>query len=246
MDKESATRETQESASQGTRESASQGAQGPVSQEAQEEHVTTTVMKDLLTLIAKLNDTRKEILDLQHCYIIDSGGQSAFEELLSLFFGDIHVSISVLDLSKRLDARPIDQLTMDHKEYGSLIKCALIQQDILECTFRALQTQLSSTEEAEREAAGVQTQMSSTKEAEREAVGGKFPFLIVIGTHKDDEHEIERIRDKNDRLFQILKAMNAKLLTLGARRRRVTVLALCVCVSVCLSVYLLPLSRRYR
>ena len=202
---ESATQGTQESATRETQESASQGAQGPVSQEAQEEHVTTTVMKDLLTLIAKLSDTRKEILDLQHCYIIDSGGQSAFQELLSLFFGDIHVSISVLDLSERLDARPIDQLTMDRKKYGSLIKCALTQQDILECTFRALQTQMSSTEAAKSKAAGVQTQMSSTEEAESEAVGGKFPLLIVVGTHKDEEHETERICDKNDKLFQILK-----------------------------------------
>ena len=191
-----------------TRNSASLGIQGPVltPSQVQEDANIDSMVNKLIESLATSDGSSKDVLHVQNLYVIDSGGQSSFHELLSLFFSDIHVSISVIDLSKSLDEYPSDKLTRGSHEHRSTTTCALTQQEILLRTFRALQTQMHSTRLAQSKTSDV-----------------TCPCLVIVGTHRDGvgEKTKESIKDKNDKLRKLLTCYKPHLISCGGPEKSI-------------------------
>ena len=211
-----------------TRNSASLGIQGPVltPSQVQEDANIDSMVNKLIESLAKLDGSSKDFLHVQNLYVIDSGGQSSFHELLSLFFSDIHVSISVIDLSQSLDECPSDKLTRGSHEHRSTTTCALTQQEILLRTFRALQTQMHSTKLVHSETSDVTcpgTQMHSTKLPQNKTSHLTCPGLIIVGTYRDKvgEKTKESIKDKNDKLQKLLTCYKPHLISCGGPEKSI-------------------------
>ena len=173
------------------------------------------VTKDIMKRMTPSGNSNKELFCVNQVYIIDSGGQAAFHKLLSLFFNNIHVSISVVDLSLRLSERPIDKITRDGMQNDAAIKSALTQEEILQHNIRAFQAQIHSYEPTNNR--GVTAEVGSVKELTLEDEdGNKLPLLIVVGTHKDLEHKEETVCDKNEMIHGLVKEFESHLITCGS------------------------------
>ena len=163
-------------------------------------------------------NSSKELFCINQIYIIDSGGQSAFHELYSLFFNNIDVLISVVDLSLRLSERPIDKHARprDGDMLAAATKSALTQEVILQDNFRTFQAQLRSIEPTRDRRKVSVTKIGSVKELiSGNEDGVELPLLIIVGTQKDLEHEKETIREKNKRVRGLVKEFESHLITYG-------------------------------
>ena len=173
------------------------------------------VMKRLLELLAMSGHSSRVFLNVNHVYVIDSGGQSVFHELLSLFFNNIHVSISVVNLSLRLSERPIDVLSKDSVIYGAATKCSHTQEEILKRTFRAFQSQVGGIKRPYRLMYNTKAATKDNGDGDRYESKEKLPKLIVVGTHKDLEHKEEKVHHKNIRLLKLVKEFESHLISCG-------------------------------
>ena len=174
---------------------------------------SSSVTKAIMKHMKPSENSSKEFFHVDQICIIDSGGQSAFHKLFSLFFDNIHVSISVVDLSLRLSERPIDKLTRDAygDMFGAATKSALTQEEILQHNFRAFQAQLRSIEPTHSIEATAEVKEAILGDED----GDESHLLIVVGTNKDLEHREETIHHKNKRILGLVKEFESHLITCG-------------------------------
>ena len=111
---------------------------------------------------------------------VDSGGQPQFLEVLPIFLRRTSVWIYVLKLSERLDDYPaIEYYDENGSRIGRSYAAAYTNKQIFQ---QFLQTVKS-----------------------HKAAGGKFPKILVIGTHRDKQSECpESMKEKNEILLELL------------------------------------------
>ena len=125
-----------------------------------------------------------EILGIKWVYVVDTGGQPPFHDLLSAFIKGTSACAFVFKLSERLDRRPRVQVWLDGVEVGKSFEHPLSNQQILE---QGIQT--------------IQALPYLSKE------NSKSPLLFVIGTHRDEQDKCtdETLEDKERTLCDIEK-----------------------------------------
>ena len=149
--------------------------------ERQRAHERDKLKKKIIGLLETTNVSKEFHCD-KRLYIIDSGGQSSFHELLSLFFHNIDVTIFVIDLSQQLDECPFDDWYEHNKPNAYPVECSLTQEQVIKRTFRAFETQKQTTERTKRN-----------------------HQLVIVGTHRDDPKvNSKNLKDKNERLQSLL------------------------------------------
>ncbi len=120
----------------------------------------------------------REILGSNWIYIIDSGGQPHFHNLLPHFVHGISIALFTLKLSEQLDSRSI----VEYYENGQLIstpyRSPLTTIDTLKCLVRSMQSH---------------------------TIDGEKPTLVIVGTFRDKMENIsETLQEKNEQLLKIL------------------------------------------
>ena len=115
-------------------------------------------------------------------YLIDSGGQAAFHDLIPLFAPKTTAAIFVHWLCEALDEYPADEFFKDGKRVGPSKKSAATNMDILKCMAQTIHTQLHE---------------------------GKLPTFLTVGTHLNLEHlcTTETREEKNRRIKEFLKPL---------------------------------------
>ena len=135
-----------------------------------------TVTEELKSILAKeprIGDS--EVFGTNWIYIIDSGGQPQFHNLLPIFIKGISVALYVFRLSDNLDEYPLIEYYKDGKQEGEPFTSHLSTRD----SFKYL----------------VQSIQSCNRNC----------MLACIGTHKDAENVCEsQIKEKSASLYEML------------------------------------------
>ena len=139
-----------------------------------------------------LSDENKKLV---YMYLIDSGGQMEFLEVLPAFLQHTSICLFVTKLSEELGDRPIIEYFEDGSPGGNPLKCPFTNIQMLLHCVQTIQSQC--TQEG-----------SDTNQTSRKAV--------VVGTHRDLENECSESREqKNKILKDVLAPFEERLLYHG-------------------------------
>ena len=144
------------------------------------EQATRAILEKIRNRISSGEEEAGEILCIGLVHFIDSGGQPPFHEVIPIFSKHTSVAVLVFRLSEELGARPLVEYydACGHR-IGMPHPSPLTCEEMVKVMARSLQS--SPTD-------------------------GKPPKVIVVGTHKDKEHECpdETRQQKNEKLCSIL------------------------------------------
>ena len=130
----------------------------------------------------------QHLLDCDWIYLIDSGGQVEFLEVLPAFLQQASVCLFVTKLSEMLNERPKIEYFENGKSVSEPTLCPFTNEEML---MRCVQT----------------IQHGNTNHASQ---------LLMVGTHRDLEHQCsESRRDKNHRLIKLLHKFKQSLIFRG-------------------------------
>ena len=125
-----------------------------------------------------------KLQDMTWVYLVDSGGQPQFHELLTAFVRNASIGIFVHKLSERLDDHPhVQYFDKQGEQCGKGYPSPLSNRDILQHCVQTVRSLPYTTEESTR------------------------PQLAIVGTHRDEEHQCkgETREEKNKQLFEIVR-----------------------------------------
>ena len=148
------------------------------------EHDDNLEFKDdpLLLLISKSKGSRR-LLRVHWVYIIDTGGQPQFLQLLPAFIKNISACVCILRLDQNLDDHPLVQyFDTSGKQVGEPYPSEQTNLQVVESCVRTIHSKCSLG-------------------------SNKSPGCFVVGTHLDQYEEgkcAESIEEKNERLLQKL------------------------------------------
>ena len=120
-----------------------------------------------------------KLRDVKWIHLIDSGGQSQFQQVLSAFLKDVSACVFVMKLSEELTDHPWMEMYSDGNECGPPCPSPLTNEEIFRSCIQTVQSLPYTTGEK------------------------KCPKTIVVGTHQDKETPGTR-EGKNKRLLEIL------------------------------------------
>ena len=145
--------------------------------------VSTQTQVDLVKLITSRKVSGGgRLLSMKWIYIIDSGGQPQFHQLLPAFIRNTTAGVFVSKLSEELSHHPlVDCYDQNGKMCGKSFPSPLSNEDIFQSCVQTVQSLPYTSEE------------------------GKSPKLLVVGTYRDKEEECPETREvKNEKLRKIL------------------------------------------
>jgi len=128
-----------------------------------------------------------KLQDMTWVYLVDSGGQPQFHELLTAFVRNALVGIFVHKLSERLGDHPhIEYFDKEGEQCGKGYPSPLSNRDIFQHCIQTVQSLPYTTEES------------------------ACPQLAIVGTHRDEEHRCkgESRDEKNKQLLEILRPIS--------------------------------------
>ena len=139
--------------------------------------------EDIVDLIRESSGSKK-VLDADWVYIVDSGGQPQFLEMLPAFIRYASACVFVTRLDESLTDYPnIEYYGQDGKPHGTPYRSLLTHEQILQHCSQALQSRRCTS--------------SSPQSG---------PMVFVAGTHKDLEHHCPETRSaKNRKLLESLR-----------------------------------------
>ena len=150
-------------------------------------------MEDIVKRLEEEETQLGRLQDMTWVYLVDSGGQPQFHELLTAFFQNALIGIFVHKLSERLDDHPhVKYFDKEGKECGTGYRSPLNNHDLFQ---HCIQT--------------VQSLPYTTKQS-------TCPRLGVVGTFRDEEHLCtgESRIEKNKQLCEILRPISDSVLFL--------------------------------
>ena len=147
-------------------------------------------MEDVVNRREDLEEEPGKLQDMTWVYLVDSGGQPQFHELLSAFIRNALVGIFVHKLSERLDDHPhVRYFDKKGKECGTGHRSPLSNRGIFQHCIQTVQSLSYTTEES------------------------SDPNLAIVGTFRDEEDlcKGESRNDKNKQLLEILRPIKGKV-----------------------------------
>ena len=137
-------------------------------------------VKELISLISNSKGS-EEISKQDWIYVIDSGGQPQFHDLLPTFVRHVSASVFFVKLNERL----IDCPEIKYYSKGG---------DLSGCPYSSTQNHLQI----------IQNCLQAMQSRSHEDDNKYCPDLFFVGTHRDQEHHGESLEEKNEQLQQIL------------------------------------------
>ena len=117
------------------------------------------------------------VVEIKRVQVSDCGGQPQFHEILPIFLRGTSLYIFVFKLNEELGACPMIRYHVDGKAICKPYQCSETYEQVLEHCLRVVRSQKATDEKS------------------------KPPRIMIIGTHKDEEHKCttETRKDKNER-----------------------------------------------
>ena len=157
----------------------------PITSDSKQLLDTTKSSLDKTALQIANTSKRRQLLNGDWIYLIDSGGQIEFLEVLPAFLRHTSVCLFVANLSEELSHRPKIEYFENEKPVGEPVLCPFTNEQML---MRCVQT--------------IQTQSTIQQGSTSQRQGSK---LAMIGTHRDLENRCRESREeKNQKLHSKL------------------------------------------
>ena len=165
-------------------------------------------------VIGLLKYKRGKLFSVTWIYLVDSGGQPQFHELLTAFVRSATLGIFVFNLSEQLDDKPEIKYYKNGQPCGKSYKFPLSHKEIFQHCVQTISSlcpinrSLPSTETEEPSTASIKT--------EETTVTSEFikPGILVVGTHREEEGKSKELREeKEEKLKEILQPHNAGLIS---------------------------------
>ena len=163
----------------------------PVSHKPESElqQVTKSLLEDTAHKISTSTGPQQP-LEGKWVYLIDSGGQIEFLEVLPAFLHHTSVCLFLTKLSEKLSDHPKIEFFENGKPVGEPMKCTFTNEEMLMRCIQTIQSQCVFQDGNQDQASKVANQASK---------------VAVVGTHQDLEHECTESRDeKNETLLRML------------------------------------------
>ena len=167
-------------------------------------------------VVGLLKYKRGKLFSVTWIYLVDSGGQPQFHELLTAFVRNASLGIFVFNLSEQLDDKPEIKYYKNGQPCGESYKFPLSHKEIFQHCVQTISSlcpinrSLPSTETVEPSTISIETEEPSTVsiETEETTVTSKFikPEILVVGTHREEEGKSKESREeKEEKLKEILQ-----------------------------------------
>ena len=162
---------------------------GDVGQEKKEKHTfgseaskaAIDQAKGTLIQLVKSRTASHRLMDMELIYLIDTGGQQSFWDLIPIFARDTSATLFVHRLCETLDEHPLNNLFQGGEQVGPRQRATLTSAQ----AFKTMLQSLHQEEEAQRE-------------------GGQSK-IITIGTHRDLAGDCtETLEEKNEQFSAIV------------------------------------------
>lgn len=146
--------------------------------------VIQEVIDEIFQSIDKCPETEDPITFLHKLLVVDCGGQPQFHEVLPIFLRKMSMIVFVIKLSEELSSHPLIEYFENGKPVGTPYRSDHTTEQLIQRGLRSLHSHRSSKDRG---------------------ADGDTPKIIVIGTHKDEEHKCQESCDaKNARLRELL------------------------------------------
>ena len=169
------------------------------------ESTQTSSLESISEVLGLLKYKGGKLFSVTWIYLVDSGGQPQFHELLTAFVRNATLGIFVFNLSERLDDKPETKYYKNGRPCGESYKFPLSHKDIFQ---HCVQT-ISSLCPIDRSLPSIATEEPS-------ATSSEFikPEILVVGTHREEEGKSKESREeKEEKLREILQPYAAGVIT---------------------------------
>ena len=140
--------------------------------------------------------------EMRFVYLVDTGGQPQFQEILPMFVRNASVNLLVFKLSDKLSDCPTFEYFLDGKKYCEPEKLRLTNQEIIEHSARSVFS------------------CSQTREIKRVRQKPEQPAVVLVGTFKDQSNCCpETLEQKQGTLLECLKPYINRDGIIGASRK---------------------------
>ena len=148
--------------------------------------ITFSTYEELIKIVDRLSEKGESIATYKKLYLIDSGGQPQFHEMLPAFLRRMTLYVFVFKLSEDLDTKPkVEYFNHSGKSVGTPYQSSHTNQQLLEHCIRVLHTHRASSSN---------DQVLSSR-------------IMIVGTHRDEEdpetREAKRA-EKNEKISELL------------------------------------------
>ena len=143
--------------------------------------VIHAVLDEMFQLIDECPDNEEPLTFIHKILVSDCGGQPQFHELLPIFLRKMSLIMIVFKLSEKFSSRPKIEYYVNGKAVGTPYESHLTVEQLIEHGLTSIHSHCSS------------------KDAGQEC---EAPKIVIIGTHKDEEHKCSESRkEKNKKLI---------------------------------------------
>ena len=177
------------------------------------ESTQTTSLESVSGVIGLLKYKRGKLFSVTWIYLVDSGGQPQFHELLTAFVRNATLGIFVFNLSEQLDDKPEIKYYKNGQPCGESYKFPLSHKEIFQHCVQTISSlcpidrSLPSTDSIETE--------------EPTVTSSEFikPEILVVGTHREEKEKEEEdkskesCKEKEEKLREILQPYAAGVIT---------------------------------
>ena len=174
------------------------------------------VDQEFVSLISQASNSPKPLAQERWVFLLDSGGQTEFQDAFSVFLPHTSVCVFVFKLSEPLDSYPDIEYYRNGRRIGKRQQSLLTNGDIFEKYMRTMfsfnskvkgapQQQQQQQPAAIQECSPQPTQPLQSSPDE-DSSDSRPPRILLLGTHRDLKHlcETETVEQKNERLEAII------------------------------------------
>ena len=173
---------------------------------------TVEVDQEFVSLISQATGSPKPSAYERWVFLIDSGGQTEFQDAFSVFLPHTSICVFVFKLSESLDSYPYIMYYRNGKLVGNVQQSLLTNRDIFEKYMRTMfsfNSRAKGVEEKKVAAIHECSPESATppeQSPEKESSDSVPPRILLLGTHRDlkDLCETETVEQKNKQLEAII------------------------------------------
>ena len=173
-------------------------------QSSEPESTETSSLESISDVVGLLKYKGGKLFSVTWIYLVDSGGQPQFHELLTAFVRNATLCIFVFNLSEQLDDKPETKYYKNGQPCGESYKFPLSHKDIFQHCVQTISSlfpiyrSLPSTNSIETQGPTV----TSSKYIK--------PEILVVGTHRKEEDKSKESREeKEEKLKEILQPYDA-------------------------------------
>ena len=188
----------------------------------EESQSSVSPLESVVNIKALLGSKGGELFSITWIYLVDSGGQPQFHELLTAFVKNATLGIFVFNLSEPLDAKPAIKYYKNGKPCGESYRFPLSHKEIFQHCVQTILT-LSSTPTPHSDSPFSSSASTPVPTSHRDSplpssasipaptVETERPKILVVGTHR--EKEIGSRDEKEESLDDVLKDYGGEIIT---------------------------------